>query len=191
MQWNRDTNGHGTHVAGVILEVISRIDSSSLPSNIDLFVVSAFDGNDCGYESDVVRAVRTCVGEAKADVINLSLGNSYPSTFRAQLYQTIVEKGGAVMVAAAGNKDQNDSEDYAFYPASIPSVISVGAVQRGGASYPRSIRNNQVEFVGPGHEILSTGVRWNKEKEKMEYVYERRSGTSTAAPHIAGAVALV
>ena len=192
MQWDRDINGHGTHVAGIILDVIdaTRSTTGATPNNIELFVVSAFDGNDIGYESDVVRAVRTCVGEAKADVINLSLGNVYLSAFTSALYSSIVEDLGAIMIAAAGNKSE-DAEDFDFYPASIPLVISVGAAQRGGSHLSSSIRNNQVEIVGPGHEILSTGVRWNEEKSETEYVYERRSGTSSAAPHVTGAVALL
>jgi subtilisin family serine protease len=71
MQWNHDNNGHGTHVAGIILDVVDSGSSSSSGNNVDLFVVSAFDDDNVGYESDVVRAIRTCVEQGKADVVNL------------------------------------------------------------------------------------------------------------------------
>lgn len=203
MRWNHDSNGHGTHTAGIILDVV---DSGSIRkrnsendteynSAIDLFVVKAFDDNDFGYESDIIRAVRICVDVGKANIINLSLGNAYaPSKFMSKLYSSIVENDDVMLVAAAGN-DENHTSTTAYYPAFHPSVVSVGAMKKNGMLFPNSVRNEQVEIVAPGAEIVSTSVKWNKDGTvgggSIENIYEYRSGTSCAAPHITGGLALL
>jgi hypothetical protein len=192
MQWNHDNNGHGTHVAGIILDVVDSGSSSSSGNNVDLFVVSAFDDDNVGYESDVVRAIRTCVEQGKADVVNLSLGNAYaPSQFTSDLYASIVENYGAMLIAAAGNEDSEAREGINYYPAYHPSVVSVGAIMEDGMLLPNSVRNEQVEIVAPGAEIVSTSVNYGDGSSGVQYGYERRSGTSAAAPHVTGAVALL
>ena len=192
MQWNHDINGHGTHVAGIILDVVDSGKSSSSGNNVDLFVVSAFDNDNIGYESDVVRAIRTCVEKGNADVVNLSLGNAYaPSQFTSELYASIVENYGAMLIAAAGNEDSEARDNINYYPAYHPSVVSVGAIMKDGMLLPNSVRNEQVEIVAPGAEIVSTSVNYGDDSSDVQYGYERRSGTSAAAPHVTGAVALL
>ncbi|KAL3923693.1 MAG: hypothetical protein SGILL_001514, partial [Bacillariaceae sp.] len=74
-----------------------------------------------------------------------------------EVYTKAVEEHGIVLVAASGN--DNDSTKY--FPASHPNVISVGAMGSNGNKYFSSNFNDQVEFVAPGQDIVSTTVSTN------------------------------
>lgn len=98
-------------------------------------------------------AVQQCI-DMGADVINMSLGSTLMSDFARDLYTSAVEDHDIILIAAAGNNGDQTKN----YPASHPSVISVGATDESGKRFFSSVHNDQVELVAPGHEILSTSV---------------------------------
>ncbi len=143
----------------------------------DLVIVRALSDEASGYESDIYKAVQQCI-DMGADVINLSLGSTLMSDFARELYTSAVEEDGIIMVAAAGNNGDATKN----YPASHPSVISVGAVDESGKRLFNSVQNDQIELVAPGSEILSTSVaRYAVKTGNFSFPAERVVGTPDEA----------
>src|SRR3989344_1025192 len=185
-----DQNGHGTHVAGIIAAdggTSGRGIYGIAPmAHIMGYKVCADDGS-C-YADDVAMAIRVATDE-QAQIITMSFGTDSD----IQLVHDAInyaESKGVLMVAAAGNDGPFfDSIDY---PAAYPEVIAVGALDKNmnvpdwssrgtnDATGPNSIDEGDIEFAAPGVNIVST---WNNGG------YETLSGTSMAAPFVAGGVA--
>ncbi len=166
-----DQNGHGTHVAGTVAGA-----STGVAPSATLYAVRVLDENGFGDEVTVLQGIEWAV-QHKVDVINMSLGSSYPSDGEAELVKLAAAQGIAV-VCAAGN-DGNTSYNY---PASYPGAISVAAVDCDKKHASFSNRNNLVDLCAPGVSIYSLAPGGG---------YTYLSGTSMATPHIAGACALL
>jgi serine protease len=162
----------GTHVAGTIAAATGNGLGVRGVGVFDLVIVRALSDEASGYESDIYMAVQQCI-EMGADVINLSLGSTLMSDFAKDLYTTTVEDDDIIMVAAAGN----NGDETRNYPASHPSVISVGAIDQSGKRLSSSVRNDQIELVAPGNEIISTSVaRYAVKTSDFSFTAERVVG---------------
>lgn len=113
----------------------------------------------------------------KVQVINLSLGGPKDSLI-AELVKEAFSRG-SVIVAAAGDKGLTT---YLPYPAALPEVIAVAAVDIKGKPYAEGIRGGFIDFCAPGVDIMTT-TPGNK--------YNFYTGTSMAAAYVTGAVALL
>lgn len=177
-----DDNGHGTHVAGTIGAVGNNgIGVTGVAWNVKLMPLKFLDSQGSGYLSDAVRAVDYArVNGAK--IINASFGGGGFSSAMQTAIQRFQQTGG-VFVAAAGNEGANN-ETIASYPANyaLTNVISVAASTSANTLAAFSNYGSNVDIAAPGQNILSTlpGGR-----------YGSLSGTSMAAPHVAGALALL
>ncbi|MBI6546169.1 MAG: peptidase S8, partial [Cyanobacteria bacterium NC_groundwater_1444_Ag_S-0.65um_54_12] len=171
-----DDMGHGTHVAGTIAALGDNskgIVGVAYQSTLIAIKVLSSDGS--GNVEDIVAGVTKAV-ELGANVINLSLGGSAPSlTLQDAIAEAITR--GVIVVAAAGNNSSADTT----YPAAYPDVIAVGATDQYDARAAFSNFGSYVKVAAPGVGILST----------LNKSYKEQSGTSMAAPHVAGAVALL
>jgi serine protease len=149
--WNKDSCGHGSHVAGTVAALDNDVGVVGVSPGADLFVVKVF-GDDCGwsYASELADAVRRCA-DADAKVVNMSLGGRTPSELERDAFEAAWAKG-LLLVAAAGNSGSTELQ----YPASYPSVLSVGAVDKDREVAPFSQRNGQVDLVAPGVRVDST-----------------------------------
>ena len=152
-KWNEDKSGHGTHVAGIIAATQNNDMGVTGAGRIRLHIVRALDDQARGYESDMRRAINSCV-DAGAKIINLSLGMSSISSTTEDLLDHVVDDLGMIVIAASGNSGTTQK----FYPAAHPKVISVGAVKDDGLRWVGSTKNDQMELSAPGQKVLSTTV---------------------------------
>ena len=172
--WN-DDNGHGSHVAGIIGAVDNSIGAIGASPAANLYAIKVLDRRGSGYLSDVIDGVDWAIGSGM-NVINLSLGCDCPSE---SLHDAVARArdAGIVVVAAAGN-----SGGSVLYPAAYPEAIAVAAVDSSGVAPYWSSRGPEVDLAAPGKSIYSTYKGTG---------YATLSGTSMAAPHVAGAAALM
>jgi len=172
--WN-DDNGHGSHVAGIIGAVDNSIGAIGASPAANLYAIKVLDRRGSGYLSDVIDGVDWAIGSGM-NVINLSLGCDCPSE---SLHDAVARArdAGIVVVAAAGN-----SGGSVLYPAAYPEAIAVAAVDSSDTAPYWSSLGPEVDLAAPGKSIYSTYKRTG---------YATLSGTSMAAPHVAGATALM
>ena len=170
-----DDFGHGTHVAGIIAAKDNKIGVVGVAPDVDLYAVKVLDAMGAGYLSDLAEGIEWCINN-EIQLINLSveLQKDYPL-----LSYTINRALSAdiIVVAAAGNTFGKS----VTYPAAYEGVISVSAIDTNN-----NIANfsavGKIDFCAPGVDVYSTHLGNN---------YTIMSGTSMAAPHVSGVIALM
>lgn len=178
-----DDDEHGTHVAGIILGVTQDIFASTLtPAKIRIMPLKFLNASGSGSTSDAINAIYYAVRNG-ANIINNSWGgSSYSQSLHDALAYAYNNR--VTVIAAAGNAASNN-DSVAMYPANypVPSLISVAATTDSDnlASFSNYGRN-YVHVAAPGSGIFST-VPGNS--------YRYMSGTSMAAPFVAGMAAMV
>lgn len=173
-KWN-DDNGHGTHVSGIIAARDNNIGVVGVAPEAKLFAAKVLDKNGIGYVSAVADGILSCE-EHGTKIINMSLGSAADSPVMEDA--VIYAKGkGLIIVAAAGNEGGDVS-----FPAKYPEVIAVSAVDSNLEFAYFSNFGPKIAFAAPGVAINST---------YMGSTYKVLSGTSMAAPHVAGVAALM
>lgn len=175
--------GHGTFIAGLVLQVEPRARVS---------VHRVLSGLGDGDEAAIAQAIEALAGQV--DVLNLSFSGytlEHPALLAAAVRK--VQAAGALVVASAGN----DATCRPTFPASLPEVISVGAVGPGGPA-PFSNYGPWVRACAPGVDLISAFFRGfdgstevpNGDDDPDRFTgYARWSGTSFSAPLVAGALA--
>ena len=180
-----DGNGHGTHCAGIAAAVADNgvgIASLNLGGRfVRVLGFPALSPQGSGSAESIAQAIIDAA-EAGADVISLSLGGRQPTppTVEVDAIRFAIKRG-AIVVAAAGN----DGEDAALHaPANIPGVITVSAVDSNGrkAEFSNTVQSLKRPIAAPGVDIYSLGPG---------HQYLPMSGTSMAAPMVAGLLAVM
>ncbi|MGK7916081.1 MAG: S8 family serine peptidase [Prochloraceae cyanobacterium] len=179
-----DEVGHGTHVAGIIAAKGERMPPGVVPKCkiLPVRVLGAMKkGNKrvgSGLIDNINAGIKWAIDQG-ADVINMSLG--VKNTGGGLPHQEVVDyaqRKGVTLIAASGN----DGKEEFYYPGALPHVITVGAIDEFDQVAPFSTYGKQVDFVAPGTDIYSSYI---------EDDYAFSTGTSHAAPFVAGAVALL
>ena len=150
--WNEDTNGHGTHVAGTIAASANGLGLVGVMPNdrVNLFIVKVFGRDNWAYSSSLSYAANVCADNG-ATVINMSLGGKQSSQAESTTFTNLLNRG-ILPIAAAGN----DGDASFSYPASYNSVMSVAAIDRNKRRGSFSQFNSQVEIAAPGVATWST-----------------------------------
>ena len=173
-----DDNGHGTHVAGIIgARGDNGLGVKGVSPLVTIIPIKALNGGGSGDAANLAAAINhaTTVG---AHVINASWGSSSES----KSIKSAISKFPGLFVAAAGNT----GSDAPQYPAAsaLANIIAVAATEDKDRCVGWSTFGTWVHIAAPGVDILSTyPTQWG--------AYVKMSGTSMAAPHVAGAAAQV
>lgn len=167
-----DRNLHGTHVAGIIVDCTKEL------GNIKILPVRVLDANGRGTTLNIINGINYSA-KKKADIINLSLGGTRLFDSQEDKALKNVQKKGCICVVAAGNESRNTKY---CCPAHITSCITVAAVDSNLRRAYFSNYGKAVDVAAPGVGIISS-IPGNK--------YKSESGTSMAAPHVSGMIALL
>ncbi len=171
----QDSYGHGCAVTGVIAANDDNgIGIAGVAPNAMILPLRVLDGQGLGSYSNVAAAI-VAATDAGAQIINLSLGGSAPSSVLESAVN-YADAHGVTIVAAAGNTGGD-----LLYPAAYAPVVAVGSVDQDLSLSSFSSRGPGLDLLAPGRDILSTSV---------DDGYTTLSGTSFAAPYVSGVAAL-
>jgi subtilisin family serine protease len=175
-----DGNGHGTHCAGTVGAT-----TYGVAKQVNVIGIRVLGSDGSGSDSGVIGGIEWAARQAVArnsaagkivSVANLSLGGDKSEAL--DLAVKAATDAGLVMVVAAGNSAGDACN---LSPAGAPSAITVAASDSSDRLATFSERGTCVDIIAPGVSILST---WRNGRTNTI------SGTSMAAPHVAGVVAL-
>jgi serine protease len=203
-----DDNFHGTHVASTVAEATNNGEGvAGLAFGCALMPVKVLDEFGEGSFFDVAEGVDyatnfTQNGNRPVKVINLSLGGDSPSLTMQRAIDRAVSQG-IVVVAAAGN----DGEGRVGFPASLPNVIGVGAVDARKRLAPYSNFGPEIDVVAPGGDIFRDDDGDGRPDGVLQQTFDPDTaertgrfddfgyffvvGTSQATPHVAALAALL
>ena len=183
-----DEVGHGTQVSGIAAAASdNNLGISSIGYDSKLLAVKVTrqrSGSAVVYTSDLAAGIYYAIDHG-ADIINMSLGFSVPSQTLGQAVAAAWE-AGLVLVASSGNTGKTEIR----YPAGYPQVIGVGSIDETGNVVGSSTCGAHVSVVAPGEKVLSSDLPYEPFPGWTVW-YGPHSGTSMAAPHVAGSAALI
>ncbi|RQW96719.1 S8 family serine peptidase [Micromonospora inaquosa] len=193
-----DHNGHGTHTASTVAGTgaASGGKERGVAPDADLVIGKVLDENGTGSISGIIAGMEWAARTERAKVINMSLGVSAWQTQDDPLSQAVnklTAETGALFVVAAGNRGSDPFTLGA--PGTADAALTVGAVDSTDhlASFssvgPRL--NDEAlkpDITAPGVNVLAARSQYDIWSEGW---YVENSGTSMAAPHVAGAAALL
>ena len=204
-----DNNGHGTHICGILCGsgALSAGRYRGIAPGMKLVVGKVLNNAGKGQVEVLIRAIQWVIQMRRRygiRILNISIGTKVtPETdYGSRLIQTVEEawENGIVVVVAAGNN--GPLPESVTTPGIAKKVITVGAcddsvpVWVGGRRLQNysgrgSAKMRKPEVVAPAQEIVSLRRMVNYKYRLISDAYEVRSGTSMAAPVVAGAVALL
>lgn len=210
--WEDDA-GHGTHVGGIVAALQGNdLDVAGVAPGATLYAVKVLDGSGSGYMSNVIAGLEWTALNTPARVVNMSLGGAgrcgdeAAAPIRAAI-ESVLDAGVSVVVAAGNNRAV---EVVDVIPAGCPGVIAVASTsaENGNNKCKRlsgNIRADTASFFttdGPGVAVSAPGeAREDNNCAMIQPVgilslamgggTTRMYGTSMAAPHVTGVVALM
>jgi subtilisin family serine protease len=174
-----DYQGHGTHVAGTIAAIDNDIDVVGVAAGAEVVSIRVLDQRGSGLWSWIIAGIDYSASEtAKCDVANLSLGGSRNTAVDA----AVVKASEKVKFAIAAGNSGADANNYSPARVNGVNIHTVSAINSSDdfASWS-NWGNPPVDFAAPGVSVLSL---------KRGGGVTTKSGTSMAAPHVAGILLL-
>ncbi|MFC4853546.1 S8 family serine peptidase [Actinophytocola glycyrrhizae] len=191
-----DRFGHGTHVASIITG--GGDPYRGVAPDAELLNGKVLDDFGSGQESWIIAGMEWAVGSG-ADVINMSLGSFFGSDGTDPMSQAVnrlTAETGALFVVSSGNS--GPGEGSVGSPGAADAALTVGAVDRTDRLADFSSRGPRLgdnglkpDITAPGVDIVAAKARNGVLGEPAADGYVSMSGTSMAAPHVAGAAAIL
>lgn len=197
---------HGTHVGGTVAATTNNGTGVAGVSWGAKIMPIRVLGKDGGTSYDIIQGLRYAAGlpndsntlpVRRADIANLSFGGPSSSRAEREAYQA-VRAAGVILVAAAGNSGSSELH----FPAAYPEVISVSATDFAKKLALYSSFGSTIALSAPGGNnaadlnkdgqpdgVLSAAA--DDSRGTIRYVYRFYNGTSMAAPHVSGVLALM
>ena len=182
-QGTNDCAGHGTHVSGTVGG-----GEYGVAKSVTLIPIRVLDCDGNGTTDSVVAGLDAIVGLGISGpkVVNMSLGGGPDATVDAAV-KNLVDNAGITVVLAAGNGDEDGKPLSAcsVSPARVKTAITVGATTSADKRTSWSNYGSCVDLYAPGQNIWSDWI-----SPDGSWYINMISGTSMAAPHVTGAVAM-
>jgi subtilisin len=175
--YDDSTFSHGTHVAGIVAAKENGLGVVGVAPDAELLAVKVLDGAGFGTEDWIIAGIEWAVLNG-AHIINLSIQGPDSQGLKDACDAAYYD-AGVLLVAAGGNSLAGGGP--VRYPAAYDSVIAVTATNKLDVPGYFAPVGDVIELAAPGVDVLSTVAGGR---------YDLLSGTSQAAPHVAGAAAL-
>jgi subtilisin family serine protease len=151
-----DDNQHGTHVAGIIGALDNNRGVVGVAPGAHMYAVKVLDSGGNGSDENIVAAAGWVLASKHANggnwIVSMSLGSHESTPAEEEAFQRLIAEG-VLCIAAAGN----DGGFYdMLYPAALPGVVSVGAVDNNKVRADFSNVGPTLNVMAPGVSILST-----------------------------------
>lgn len=169
-----DGNGHGTHVASTVGGK-----TMGVAKCVNIVGVKVINENGNGYYKSIIQAVKDIrLAQPKCSIISMSLGGGQSDELDKEV--NLAVDNNVPVVVASGN-EYSDACKYS--PAAASKAITVGSITDEDIRARSSNYGKCVDIHAPGVKVWGASYQ-------SKYAFSRKSGTSMAAPHVAGALAL-
>jgi len=176
---NQDANGHGTHCAGTIAGKTYGVAKSA-----KIIAVKVLGDSGSGSYSGIISGVEWAAKNGKG-VANMSLGGGYSAALNMAVNEAVKE--GVIFSNAAGNSNANSCS---FSPASAEDGVCVGSTELASRLGSQTDSRSSFSNYGPCNHIFAPGSSIVAAYAGSDSRYATLSGTSMAAPHVAGVLAI-
>ena len=174
-----DGHGHGSHVAGTIAAIDNNIGVIGVAAGATVIPVKVLSSRGSGSTSGVIAGVdHVADNAADADVANMSLGGGVSTT----LDNAVIAASSSVPFTLAAGNESDDANNHSPARANGTNIYTISAIDiNDNFAYFSNYGNPPIDYAAPGVSIEST---WKNGG------YNTISGTSMAAPHVAGILLL-
>ena len=184
--FGKDCNGHGTHVAGILGGK-----NFGVAKDVNIVSVRVLDCNGSGSVSNVVAGINYVTGikranPGKAMVANMSLGGGANASLDQAVRDSITAGIPYAIAAGNGNIFGSGQDACNVSPARVATALTVGATDTNDTRTTWSNYGSCVDIYAPGNNIVSS---YGKTQDSSAWT--PLSGTSMAAPAVAGVAALL